>query len=68
MEAAEHENLLLLASGAPVPVVVAFVVAGPAVNLPSMLVLARETGARVALALGAGVWVGATAAGLVVML
>jgi uncharacterized membrane protein YraQ (UPF0718 family) len=60
-------GLLLLSMGAPVPVVVAFVVAGPAVNLPSLLVLARETGLRVALALGAGVWLIATAAGLLAL-
>ena len=60
-------GLLLLSMGAPVPVVVAFVVAGPAVNLPSLLVLGRETGARVTLALAGGVWMVATAAGLAAM-
>lgn len=56
--------LLLLAMGAPAGVAVAFVVAGPIVNLPSLFVLARETRPRVAVALGVGVWLVATAAGL----
>ncbi len=56
--------LLLLGIGAPVGVAVAFVVAGPVVNLPSLFVLARETRSRVAVALGVGVWLVATAAGL----
>ena len=56
--------LMLLSLGAPTAVIVAFVVAGPAVNLPSLLVLGREVRPRVALALGAGVWLVATATGL----
>jgi uncharacterized membrane protein YraQ (UPF0718 family) len=56
--------LMLLSLGAPLPVVAAFVVAGPVVNLPSLLVLAREVRPRVALALGAGVWLVATVTGL----
>jgi uncharacterized membrane protein YraQ (UPF0718 family) len=59
--------LLLLASGAPLGVAVAFVVAGPIVNMPSLFVLARESRPRVALALAAGVWLVATAAGLASM-
>jgi uncharacterized membrane protein YraQ (UPF0718 family) len=57
-------GLVLLSLGAPPAVVAAFVVAGPVVNLPSLLVLGREAGPQVALALGAGVWLAATAAGL----
>jgi uncharacterized membrane protein YraQ (UPF0718 family) len=57
-------GLALLSLGAPPGVVTAFVIAGPVVNLPSLLVLGREAGPRVALALGAGVWVVSTAAGL----
>ena len=60
--------LLLLSLGAPPAVVVAFVVAGPVVNLPSLLVLGREAGPRVALALAAGVWLVATASGLATMI
>jgi hypothetical protein len=56
--------LVLLSLGASPAVVVAFVVAGPIVNLPSLLVLGREAGPRVALALGAAVWLVATATGL----
>jgi uncharacterized membrane protein YraQ (UPF0718 family) len=59
--------LLLLASGAPLGVAVAFVVAGPIVNMPSLFVLARESRPRVAVALAAGVWLVATAAGLASM-
>lgn len=58
--------LVLLSLGAPPAVAAAFVIAGPAVNLPSLLVLGREAGPRVALALGAGVWIVATAAALLV--
>lgn len=43
----------------------AMLVAGPIVNLPSLLILARETRPRVAVALAAAVWVIAVAAGLV---
>jgi uncharacterized membrane protein YraQ (UPF0718 family) len=57
-------GLVLLSLGAPPGVVTAFVIAGPVVNLPSLLVLGREAGPRVALALGAGVWVVSMAAGL----
>ena len=57
-------GLVLLSLGAPPGVVTAFVIAGPVVNLPSLLVLGREAGPRVAFALGAGVWVVSTAAGL----
>jgi uncharacterized membrane protein YraQ (UPF0718 family) len=60
--------LMLLSMGAPLPLVVAFVVAGPVVNLPSLLVLSRETGPRAAIALGAGVWVVATASGFAAMI
>ena len=57
-------GLVLLSLGAPPAIVTAFVIAGPIVNLPSLLVLGREAGPRVALALGAGVWVISTAVGL----
>ena len=42
--------------------------AGPIVNLPSLLILARQTSAKVALSLGAGIWLLALAAGLLVQL
>jgi uncharacterized membrane protein YraQ (UPF0718 family) len=56
--------IALLEVGAPLGAVIAFVVAGPIVNLPSLFVLARETRPRVAVALAVGVWIAATAAGL----
>ena len=58
--------LVLLQLGAPSGAAVAFLVAGPIINLPSLFVLARETRPRVALSLGAGVWLCATLAGLAV--
>lgn len=57
--------LLLLDLGLP-GAALAVLVAGPVVNLPSLLVVARETRPRVALALAAGVWGVATLAGLFV--
>jgi len=43
---------------------VALLIAGPIVNLPSLLILARETRPRVALGLALGVWTLAVGAGL----
>lgn len=57
--------LILLHMGAP-GAALAVLVAGPIVNLPSLLVLGRETRPRLALALGASVAVIATLGGLVV--
>jgi hypothetical protein len=57
--------LLLLAMGAPVGAAAAFLLAGPIVNLPSLLVLARQVGPRVAASLALGVWLVATAVGIV---
>jgi uncharacterized membrane protein YraQ (UPF0718 family) len=56
--------LMLLAAGAPLGAAVAFVVAGPIVNLASLFVLGRETRPRVAVSVAAGVWVVATVSGL----
>jgi hypothetical protein len=58
--------MLLLQLGAPVGAAAAFLVAGPIINLPSLFVLARETRPRVALAMGAAVWVASTLAGVAV--
>jgi len=58
--------IILLQLGAPVGAAAALLIAGPIVNLPSLFVLARETRPRVALSLGAGVWLSATLAGLAV--
>jgi uncharacterized membrane protein YraQ (UPF0718 family) len=56
--------LLLLGLGAPLGSAAAFLLAGPIVNLPSLFVLGRQTSAKVALSVAAGVWLVATAAGL----
>jgi uncharacterized membrane protein YraQ (UPF0718 family) len=56
--------LVLLQVGGPLGAAVALVIAGPIVNLPSLLVLGRETRPRVAVAVGAGVWLVAVVAGL----
>jgi uncharacterized membrane protein YraQ (UPF0718 family) len=56
--------LLLLQLAAPPGAAVALLVAGPVVNLPSLLVLSREAGIRVAAAVAAGVWLTACVAGI----
>lgn len=58
--------MILLYSGAPAGAAVALLFAGPIINLPSLFVLARETGAKVALTLGGGIWLLATVAGICV--
>jgi uncharacterized membrane protein YraQ (UPF0718 family) len=58
--------LLLLHVGAPPGAAIALLIAGPIVNLPSLFVVARESGVRVAAALGASVFAIATIAGLVI--
>ena len=58
--------LLLLSAGAPQGAALAVLIAGPVVNLPSLLVLGRETRPRLALALAVGVWAVATLAGVIV--
>jgi len=57
---------LLLSAGAPAGAAVALLIAGPITNLPSLLVLARETHWRVAAALAVGVWAIACIAGFAV--
>jgi len=56
----------LLAAGAPAGAAVALLVAGPAINLPSLLTLRRMTGTRYAMALGAGTFLVAAVGGLLV--
>jgi uncharacterized membrane protein YraQ (UPF0718 family) len=60
--------VLMVSLHVPLPVVVAFIVAGPIVNLPSLLVLTRETSPRLAIAVAAGVWLVAAASGIVAMI
>ena len=57
---------LLLQFGAP-GAAVAMLVAGPLINLPSLLILGREAGTRGAVATAGGVWLAACAAGLLVL-
>jgi uncharacterized membrane protein YraQ (UPF0718 family) len=56
----------LLATGAPAGAAVALMIAGPAINLPSLLTVARTTTRRHAIALAAGTFVSAAAGGLLV--
>jgi uncharacterized protein len=56
----------LLAAGAPAGAAVALMIAGPAVNLPSLLTVARTTTPRHAAALAAGTFLTAFAGGLMV--
>jgi len=58
--------ILLLQLGAPPGAAVAFLVAGPIVNLPSLLVLGRQAGPRVAACVALAVWAVAALAGLVI--
>jgi len=59
--------LALVAAGAPLGAAAAMLVAGPAVNLPSLFALARATSWRVAAATGAVVFAIAVAAGWLVL-
>jgi hypothetical protein len=56
----------LLAAGAPAGAAVALLIAGPAINLPSLLTLRRSTSLRYAAALGLGTFLVAVLGGLLV--
>ena len=56
----------LLAGGAPAGAAVALMIAGPAINLPSLLTVGRTTTVRHAVALAAGTFLAAVAGGLLV--
>jgi uncharacterized membrane protein YraQ (UPF0718 family) len=58
--------LSIVATGGPVAGAVAVLFAGPAINLPSLLVIGRFSTWKVALSLGATVWTIAVAGGLLV--
>src|SRR5262249_24090474 len=60
--------LILLSAGAPPGAAVALMVAGPAVNLPSLFTIARSTNWRVAGSLALAVFVLSVAAGILVTL
>jgi uncharacterized membrane protein YraQ (UPF0718 family) len=59
--------LALVAGGAPLGVAAALLIAGPTVNLPSLLALAKATSWRVAAATAAVVFAAAVAAGWIVL-
>jgi uncharacterized membrane protein YraQ (UPF0718 family) len=56
--------LVLIAAGAPVGAALALLIAGPAVNLPSLLTIMRSTSWRVSAVVAASVWVIAVASGI----
>jgi uncharacterized protein len=55
---------VLLASGAPVGAALALLIAGPAINLPSLLTIMRSTSWKVAAVVAASVWVIAVVSGI----
>jgi hypothetical protein len=58
--------LSMLAAGASPGVALAVLVAGPVINLPSLLVLAREVSVRAAFAVFVGVWLLAAGVGMII--
>jgi uncharacterized protein len=60
--------LILLASGAPTGAAVAMLIAGPAVNLPSLFTITRSTNWKVAAVVAASIWVLAVGSGVLVSL
>ncbi|MGI8897065.1 MAG: permease [Pyrinomonadaceae bacterium] len=55
---------VLLASGAPVGAALALLIAGPAINLPSLLTIMRTTSWKVAAVVAASIWAIAVASGI----
>src|SRR5260370_5948732 len=58
--------LILLGSGAPVGAAVALLIAGPSVNLPSLLTITRSTNWKVAALVAASIWILAVGGGVLV--
>ena len=58
--------LILLGSGAPIGAAVALLIAGPSVNLPSLLTITRSTNWKVAALVASSIWTLAVAAGFLV--
>jgi uncharacterized protein len=58
--------LILLASGAPAGAAVALLIAGPSINLPSLLAIMRSTNWKVAGVVAASIWTLAVGAGILV--
>ncbi len=57
---------VLLAAGAPVGAALALLIAGPAINLPSLLTIMRVTSWKVAALVAASVWIVAVVSGILV--
>jgi len=55
---------VLLASGAPVGAALAMLIAGPAINLPSLLTIMKTTSWKVAAVVAASIWAIAVASGI----
>jgi uncharacterized membrane protein YraQ (UPF0718 family) len=58
--------LALLGMGAPLGAAVAVLFAGPVINMPSLLTVARQTSWKVAVAVGVSVWAIAVTGGMIV--
>src|SRR5258707_3460696 len=58
--------LILLQSGGPIGAAVALLIAGPSVNLPSLLTIMRSTNWKVSAVLAASIWAPAVASGILV--
>src|SRR5437016_5852160 len=58
--------LILLSSGAPAGAAVALLIAGPSVNLPSLLTIMRSTNWKVSAVVAASIWTLAVASGILV--
>src|SRR6266536_2179288 len=58
--------LILLGSGAPLGAAVALLIAGPSVNLPSLLTIMRSTNWKVAAMVAASIWILAVGGGVLV--
>ena len=56
--------LILLSSGAPAGAAVALLIAGPSVNLPSLLTITRSTNWKVAAVVAASIWILAVVSGI----
>src|SRR6266404_841268 len=58
--------LILLSSGAPIGAAVALLIAGPSVNLPSLLTIMRSTNWKVSAVVASSIWTLAVASGILV--
>ena len=58
--------IVLLGLGAPVGATLALLIAGPIINLPSLLAIMRSTNWKIAASVAGSIWVTAVASGLIV--